>query len=155
MGDTERRIQEAGIKLAAKSVKPGRILALREEDGLVFLSGHGCELESGEPIHRGRVGSDLTVQQGYEAARQCGINLLASLKAHLGDLDRVERIVKVLGFVNSAPDFFRQPEVMHGLTDLMVTVFGESGRHARSAIGTSVLPNNQAVEIEMIVKVRP
>jgi enamine deaminase RidA (YjgF/YER057c/UK114 family) len=93
------------------------------------------------------------VEQGYEAARRCGLNLLASLHAHLGTLDRVERIVKALGFVSSASDFFRQPEVMHGFSDLMVSVFGENGKHARSAIGTSVLPANQAVEIEMIVRV--
>lgn len=154
MGTIERKLTELGIRIPSKDIRGGKILALRDEDGLVFLSGHGCEGESGKPIHVGRVGADLTLEQGCEAARQCGLNLLGSLQAYLGSLDRVERIVKALGFVNSAPDFYRQPEVMHGFSDLMVAVFGEIGRHARSAIGTSVLPANQAVEVELIVRIR-
>lgn len=155
MGTIEEKIKELQIKLPQKDRKGKALLPLREENGLIFLSGHGCEKENGEPIYRGKVGAELTIEQGYEAARQCGLNLLASLQDYLGSLDRVEKIIKVLGFVNSSPDFYRQPEVMHGFSDLMTEVFGENGRHARTAIGTSVLPNNQAVEIEMIVKIRP
>ena len=154
MGTVEEKMKALKITLPQKNLKGKALLPLREDDHLIFLSGHGCEKENGEPIYRGKLGADLTIEQGYEAARQCGLNLLSSLQDYLGSLDRVEKIIKVLGFVNSAPDFYRQPEVMHGFSDLMVEVFGESGKHARSAIGTSVLPNNQAVEIEMIVKIK-
>jgi enamine deaminase RidA (YjgF/YER057c/UK114 family) len=154
MGKIEERLRSLGIKLPLKKSGAKKILSLRQVDNLVFLSGHGCEKEDGEPIHRGQVGAALTVEEGSAAARQCGLNLLATLQEHFGSLDRVDQIIKVLGFVNSAPDFYQQPAVMNGFTDLMVEVFGESGRHARSAIGTSVLPNNQAVEIEMVIAVK-
>jgi enamine deaminase RidA (YjgF/YER057c/UK114 family) len=101
------------------------------------------------------VGAEVSLEEAYQAARATGIQLLRSIRDHLGDLDRVERIVKALGFVNSAPDFHDQPAVMHGFSDLMVEVFGaQRGQHARSAIGTSSLPNNQPVEIELIVAIR-
>ncbi len=154
MGKIEDRLESLGIKLPVKKTGGKKILSLQQVGNLVFLSGHGCEKEDGEPLHRGKVGDSLSIEQGYQAARQCGLQLLASLKEHFGSLDKVDRIIKVLGFVNSAPEFTQQPAVMHGLTDLMVEVFGENGRHARSAIGTSVLPNNQAVEVEMIVTVK-
>ena len=100
------------------------------------------------------MGKDLTLDEGYEAARLVGINLLARLKSTLGDLDRVERIVKLLSMVNCTPEFNQQPQVANGCSDLLVEVFGEKGRHARSAVGMSSLPNDIPVEIEMIVEVR-
>jgi enamine deaminase RidA (YjgF/YER057c/UK114 family) len=154
MSTINKLMKEKSIRLPKRNLKGKGLLPLRQEGDLVFMSGHGCEDENGEPIHRGKVGADLTVEQGYEAARQCGLQLLASLELHLGSLDRVKEIVKVLGFVSSSSDFYRQPEVMHGFSDLMVEIFGERGKHARSAIGTNVLPDNQAVEIEMIVRIR-
>lgn len=129
------------------------ILPLRQTGNLVFLSGHGCEGEDGKPIVVGRVGKDVSVADGIRAARRCGERLLATLEEYLHSLDRVKSIVKVLGFVNSADTFYQQPLVMNGFSDLMVERLGERGRHARSAIGTSVLPANQAVEIEMIVEI--
>ena len=102
----------------------------------------------------GELGADLTVEEGYEAARLCGIQLLASLKDELGDLSKVKRVVKVLGMVNSAPDFANQPAVINGCSDLLVKVFGDRGKHARSAVGMGALPSNIAVEIEMIVEVQ-
>ena len=117
---------------------------------LLFLSGHGPA--PGTPA--GKVGKELTIEQGYQAARATGLNLLATTKATLGSLDRVKRVVKVLGMVNSAPGFAEQPKVINGFSDLMVEVFGDLiGKHARSAVGMAELPNNIPVEIEMILEV--
>jgi enamine deaminase RidA (YjgF/YER057c/UK114 family) len=111
-------------------------------------------MRDGRPLATGKVGRDLTVEQGYQAAREVGLCLLATTRAALGDLDRVRRIVKVLGMVNSADDFGDQPKVINGFSDLMVEVFGESiGRHARSAVGMTGLPMGIPVEIEMILEV--
>jgi len=119
---------------------------------LVFLSGHGPFKEDGSLI-TGKVGADLTVEQGYETARRIAIGLLGSLKAEIGDLGKVNRIVKLLGLVNCTPEFADQPKVINGASDLLVEVFGDKGKHARSAVGTNALPLNIAVEIEMIVEV--
>lgn len=117
---------------------------------LLFLAGHGPAAD----VPRGKVGKDLTIEQGQHAARSTGLALLATTKAALGSLDKVKRVVKVLGMVNSAPGFFDQPKVMNGFSDLMVEVFGEAiGKHARSAVGMAELPTNIAVEIEMILEV--
>lgn len=117
---------------------------------LLFLSGHGPT--AGTPP--GKVGKDLTLQQGYDAARATGLNLLATARAALGSLDKVKRVVKVLGMVNSAPGFTDHPKVINGFSDLMVEVFGEAiGKHARSAVGMAELPTNIPVEIEMILEV--
>lgn len=124
-------------------------------DNMAYISGHGPTDEHGTLLFSGRVGRDLTLEQGYEAARRVVAASLGSLSAALhGDLDRIEQVVKVLAFVNSAPDFHAQPLVVNGFTELLLEVLGERGRHARSAIGTSNLPNNMAVEVEMIVKLR-
>jgi enamine deaminase RidA (YjgF/YER057c/UK114 family) len=120
---------------------------------LIFTSGAG-PLKDGRPVMQGRVGEQLTLEDGYEAAKLVMLNLLSALQAHLGTLNRIERIVKLLGFIASAPDFTRQPEVLNGASDLLVAIFGARGRHARSAIGTSVLPFGIPVEVEMIVEVR-
>ncbi len=119
----------------------------------VYCSGASC-IENGKLRYQGKVGADLTLEQGYEAARITALNLLSAIKSKIGDLDRVERIIKVMGFVNSAPDFHRQPEVINGASDLFVELFGHKGRHARSALGTCNLPMNIPVEIEMVVKIR-
>jgi enamine deaminase RidA (YjgF/YER057c/UK114 family) len=120
---------------------------------LVFLAGHGPALPGGGYI-TGKVGQDLTQEEGYAAAIVVGVALLSSLKKEIGDLSKVKRIVKVLGMVNCTPDFGNQPEVINGFSDLMVNVFGEEkGKHARSAVGMMALPRNIAVEIEMIVEI--
>jgi enamine deaminase RidA (YjgF/YER057c/UK114 family) len=118
---------------------------------LVFLSGHG-PVEKDRLI-TGRLGSDLTVEEGYRAARVVALGLLGSLKALIGDLERVRRIVKLLGMVNCDADFKEQPQVINGASDLLVEIFGDRGRHARSAVGMNALPLNIPVEIEMIVEV--
>ena len=110
----------------------------------------------GSSSYKGKLGSDLTVEQGYEAARLCCLQLLANMKAVIGDLDKVVRFVKLLSTVNSAPDFGEQPQVANGCSDLLIELYGEkAGRHARSAIGMGALPGNCAVEIEMIVQIEP
>ncbi len=153
MGNTEARLAAMGIKVPERDLSGSGLIPVRQDGDLLYVSGHGCETEEGRLIYTGKVGSDLTVRQGYEAARQCGLNILATLKCYLGDLDRVEKVIKVLGFVASAPDFYEQPAVMNGFSDLMVRAFGNRGQHARSAIGVAVLPNNQPVEVEVLVRV--
>lgn len=120
---------------------------------LVYVSGHG-PLRPDKSMVTGRVGADLTEAQGKEAARVVGLAVLASLKSYLGSLDRVVRLVKVLGMVNAAPDFQNHPAVINGFSDLMVEVFGETGKGARSAVGMGSLPGNIAVEVEAIFEVR-
>lgn len=121
---------------------------------LLFLAGHGPIRTDGKPMARGKLGKDLSIEQGYQAAREVGLNLLATTRATLGSLDKVKRVVKVLGMVNSAEGFQDQPKVMNGFSDLMVEVFGEAiGKHARSAVGMAELPVGIPVEIEMILEV--
>ena len=121
---------------------------------LIFLSGKGPTNPDGTNI-TGKVGKDLTIEQGYAAARLTGINQLAVLKAELGSLDKVKRVVKVLGMVNCTETFIDQPKVINGFSDLMVEIFGEKGKHARAAVGMYALPSNIAVEVEMVVEVYP
>jgi enamine deaminase RidA (YjgF/YER057c/UK114 family) len=121
---------------------------------LLFLAGHGPVRWEGKGAVKGKLGKDLTVEQGYAAAREVGLNLLATARHHLGSLDKVKRVVKVLGMVNSSEDFGDQPKVINGFSDLMVEVFGETiGKHARSAVGMAALPMGIPVEIEMILEV--
>ena len=154
MGQTEMRLEQLGITLIRKDRRGKGMVAVRQCDDLLFVSGHGPQIADGSPLYTGKVGTDLTIQQGYESARQCGINVLAAVRDAIGDLDRVEQVVKVFGLVASAPDFYDQPAVMHGFSDLMVEVLGERGLHARSAMGTNCLPGNIPVEVEAIFKIR-
>lgn len=119
---------------------------------LIFLAGKGPKRADGTEI-TGKLGQDVTIEEGYEGARLTAINQLSVLKEMLGDLSKVKRIVKVLGMVNSDPSFVDQPKVINGFSDLMVEVFGERGRHARAAVGMATLPRGQAVEIELVVEV--
>lgn len=120
---------------------------------MLFLSGTTCYTPEGL-LFKGRLGTELTLNQGYMAARQTMLNLLSAAKTALGDLDRVEYVIKLNGYVNSSPDFYRQPEVINGASDLLEQVYGERGKHARTSIGVNVLPRNIPVEIEMVLKVR-
>lgn len=150
--DAEKKLKELGLQLPAAQKPIANYVKAVRTGNLVYLAGHGPSNPDGTDI-TGKVGKDLTIQQGYDAARSTGLNLLASLKAEIGDLNKVKRIVKVLGMVNCTEDFTEQPKVMNGFSDLMVGVFGEKGKHARSAVGMYVLPKNISVEIEMIVEV--
>ena len=152
--DIEQRLQELSIELQPPQLPPGlKIEMANQVDDMVYLSGNGPIRPNGERVE-GKVGKDLTIEEGYSAARITAINHLSILKAHLGDLNRVERIVKVLGMVNCESTFTDQPKVINGYTDLMLEVFGDRGKHARSAIGVGSLPWNLACEVETIVKVR-
>ena len=154
MTSAEAKLAAMGIELPTKVPRGGGVVACRRHGDLLYVSGHGPEDNDGNLLFRGKVGAEVSVEEAYEAARATGLQLLRSIRDHLGDLNRVDYIVKALGFVASAPGFTEQPKVMHGFSDLMVEVFGERGRHARSALGTSILPQDQPVEIELIVAVR-
>lgn len=154
MGAVEDKLRQMGIELPTKIERGRGLVPVVQHGDLLFVSGHGPSDNEGNLLYRGRVGAEVSLDEAYQAARATGIQLLRAIRDHIGDLDRVDRIVKALGFVNSAPDFHDQPKVIHGFSDLMVEVFGARGQHARSAIGTSNLPGNQPVEIELIVAVR-
>jgi enamine deaminase RidA (YjgF/YER057c/UK114 family) len=151
--EAEAKLSALGLSLPAPPSPVGSYLLAQQVGELLFLSGTTCYMD-GSLLYKGRLGAELTVEQGYAAARQTALNLLGVVKASLGDLDRVERVVKLNGYVNSAPDFDRQPEVINGASDLLVSVFGDRGRHARTSIGVSDLPGHIPVEIEMVVQVR-
>ena len=152
--DPEEKLKELDISLMEASAPVANYVNAVRSGNLIFLSGKGPLQSNGENIE-GKVGTDLTIEEGYEAARITGINQLSVLKSELGNLNKVVRIVKVLGMVNAAPDFHDHPKVINGYSDLMVAVFGERGKHARAAVGMGSLPGNIAVEIEMIVEVLP
>lgn len=148
----EEKLSAAGIVIPTVSTPVANYVNAVRTGNLVFLSGKGPSDSQGKYI-TGKLGADLSIEQGYAAARLTAINQLAVLKKELGDLSKIKRIVKVLGLVNSASDFYDQPKVMNGFSDLMVLALGEKGKHARSAIGTNTLPFNMAVEVELIVEV--
>lgn len=150
--DYDKKLKELGIELFAPSKPMANYVKAVRTGNLIYLAGHGPTKADGSNIS-GKVGADMTTEQGYEAAKQTGISILSTLKGELGDLNKVKRIVKVLGMVNCTDTFTDQPKVINGFSDLMVAVFGEKGKHARSAVGMNSLPNNIAVEIEIIVEV--
>jgi len=152
--DIEQKLSELGIELSKPKLPKGISIELSTQSGnLIYLSGNGPISPNGDRI-TGKVGTDLSIEQGYKAARLTAINQLSVLKAHIGDLNRVEKIVKVFGMVNADPSFTDHPKVINGFSDLLIEVFGERGRHARSAVGMSSLPWNLACEIEMIVQIK-
>ena len=148
----EARLQELGVELPEPPDPVASYVTFVRTGNLVYTSGHGPVLSDGGFV-TGKVGIDLDVDAGREAARLTGVGLLATLRHNLGSLDRVARIVKILGMVNCPPDFTDHPTVINGCSDLLADVFGEAGRHARSAVGVGSLPMNIAVEIEAIVEV--
>ena len=152
--DIEQKLSEMGIELSKPELPKGISIELSTQSGnLIYLSGNGPISTNGDRI-TGKVGTDLSIEQGYKAARLTAISQLSVLKAHIGDLNKVEKIVKVFGMVNADPSFTDHPKVINGFSDLLIEVFGERGRHARSAVGMSSLPWNLACEIEMIVQIK-
>ena len=150
--DPEMQLQQLGIVLGEVKVPVANYVKAVQTGNLLFLSGHIPDEVVGKKT-RGKVGSALTVDEGKEAARLTGIALLTTLKSYVGDLNKVKRIVKVFGMVNADPSFTQHPAVINGCSDLLVAVFGEKGKHARSAVGMGSLPNNITVEIEAIIRV--
>ena len=154
MHEVEKNLEKLGITLDAGPEPMANYVSVQKAGSLWFFSGAG-PFKDGKPAVEGRLGENLNTEEGYQAARLAGINLLAVLKRELcGDWDRLEQIVKLQGFVSTTPDFYGQPKVINGTSDLFVEVLGEKGRHARTAVGTNVLPFKIPLEVEMIVMVK-
>lgn len=149
----EAKLVSLALELPPAPKPAGVYTPVVQVGSLCYVSGHG-PLKADKTLLTGKVGADVSEEDGYLAARQVGLAILATLKQYLGNLDRVVRIVKVLGMVNSTPDFLHHPKVMNGFSELMVEVFGEPGRAARSAVGMGSLPGNITVEVECIVEVK-
>jgi enamine deaminase RidA (YjgF/YER057c/UK114 family) len=152
--DPEAKLKELGITLPTPGAPIANYVNAVQTGNLLFLAGKGPLPQDGKDVV-GRLGKDMTIDQGYQAARSTAIAHLAVLKKELGDLKRVVRVVKVLGMVNSDPAFTQQPAVVNGYSDLMVAVFGEKGKHARSAVGMATLPGGIPVEVEVVVEISP
>ena len=152
MAEIESKLAELGYELPPPPDPVGNYLPISRSGNVMWLAGVGSRMATGERI-AGKLGSDLTVDQGYEAARWAALNLLARMKAELGDLDRVTRILKVVGMVNSAPTFTGQAAVVDGASDLFVALYGDRGRHARSAPGMASLPGDTAVICDCVIEV--
>ena len=152
-GTIEQKLSGLGITLKAPDTPTANYIGFVRTGNLLFVSGQVCVGPDGKLLAKGKLGAGVTLEQGNAAARSCAINLLGQLKAALGDLDKVVRVVRLGGFVNSAPDFTEGPKVLNGASDLMVEVFGDKGRHARTTIGVAALPSDAAVEVEGIFEV--
>ena len=150
----EERLAEMGLSLPPARTPIANFIPATREGNIVYLSGHGPVGRDGNIAVRGRLGADLKLEQGYEAAKLTALALLGSLKNEIGELDRVKRILKVLGMVRCTEDFGNMPGVINGASDLFVEIFGERGQHARSAVGLYELPFQMAVEIEMVVAIQ-
>jgi len=153
MGRVDDKLKELGITLPDAPAPVANYVPAVRTGNLLYLSGLGPAPRSDGTSPKGTVGKDLSVEEGYEAARLTGLSILGRLKSELGDLDRVKRLVKLLGMVNATSEFTEHPSVINGCSDLMVEVLGDAGRHARSAVGMSGLPFDIPVEIEAIVEV--
>jgi enamine deaminase RidA (YjgF/YER057c/UK114 family) len=153
MHSPEQQLQKLGITLPKIPAPAGNFTPFIRHRDLLFFSGQGPVLEDGS-LAKGKVGMDVSTEQAYEHARRTGLVLLSSMREALGSLDRIEQIIKVLGMVNATPDFNDHPKVINGCSDLFVEIFGDRGRHARSAVGMGSLPGGITVEIEAIVAVR-
>jgi len=151
---TEERLTQMGIELKPITRKGKSTLLIRRYRDLLFLSGFAPVDENGEPLMQGCVGVDLTQEQGYEAARLCALSMLRALKDYLGDLDRIEEWIKVLGLVNSGGDFWGMPATINGFSNLIVTLYGERGRHARAAMGCANHEAQYPVVVDAIVRIR-
>ena len=152
MSTIEDKLTTLGLELPSQGPPVGNFVSAVRTGNLVFVSGHG-PYKDGQYIYRGKLGEDVDAATGYEAARLVMLNCLAGLKAEIGDLDRVARVVRVFGMVNSTPDFAEQPQVINGASDLLTEIFGDRGKHARAAVGMVALPMDIGVEIEMVVEV--
>jgi enamine deaminase RidA (YjgF/YER057c/UK114 family) len=152
-GTIEAKLSSLGITLPAPAAPVANYVGFVRSGNLLFVSGQVCFDAQGKLIAKGKLGAGVSVEQGAAAAKGCGINLLAQVKAAIGDLDKVVRVVRLGGFVNSAPDFLDGPKVLNGASDLMVAVFGDKGRHARTTVGVASLPADASVEVEGVFEV--
>ncbi|HXW42373.1 MAG TPA: RidA family protein [Xanthobacteraceae bacterium] len=152
-GSVDKKLRELGIALAEPRAPIANYVPYVRSGNLLHVSGQLCLDADGKLVAKGRLGDGVTVEDGQQAARACAINLLAQVKAALGDLDKVTRVVRLGGFINSAPGFTDGPRVMNGASDLMVAAFGDNGKHARSTVGVAALPADAAVEVEGLFEV--
>jgi enamine deaminase RidA (YjgF/YER057c/UK114 family) len=152
-GTVEKKLQELGITLQEPRAPMANYVPFVRTGNLLHVSGQVCLDGEGKLVAKGRLGDGVAIEDGQKAARACAINLLAQVKAALGDLDKVARVVRLGGFINSAPGFTEGPKVMNGASDLMVAVFGDKGKHARSTVGVAALPADAAVEVEGLFEV--
>jgi enamine deaminase RidA (YjgF/YER057c/UK114 family) len=152
-GMIESKLTELGLTLPALAAPIANYVGFVRTGDLLFVSGQLCLGADGKLVAKGKLGAEVSIEDGQKAARACAINLLAQIKAAVGDLDRVVRVVRLGGFISSVPLFLDGPKVMNGASDLMVTVFGDKGRHARTTIGVAVLPLDAAVEVEGLFEV--
>ena len=151
-GTVEKKLSELGVVLAEPTAPVANYVPFVRTGNLLMVSGQIC-LDAGKLVAKGQLGAGVSIEDGQKAARACAVNVLAHVKVALGDLDKVVRVVKLSGFVNSTPDFAEGPKVMNGASDLMVAVFGDKGRHSRSTIGVAALPQNAAMEVEALFEV--
>jgi enamine deaminase RidA (YjgF/YER057c/UK114 family) len=152
MPTPEERLEQLGVGLPSPAVPVAAYVPCVRTGSLVYVSGQ-LPLVDGKPSHLGRLGDQVGLEDGVAAARTCAVNVIAALKAELGELARVRRVVKLTGFVASTPDFTDQPKVVNGASELLGEVFGDAGRHARAAVGVAALPLGAPVEVEAIVEV--
>jgi enamine deaminase RidA (YjgF/YER057c/UK114 family) len=152
-GTVEKKLNELGITLPTPAAPVANYVGFVRTGNLLVISGQVCFDADGKLAAKGKVGAEVSIEDGQKAARACAINLLAQIKAALGDLDKVARVVRLGGFINAVPSFLDTPKVMNGASDLMVTAFGEKGRHARTTVGVAVLPMDAAVEVEGMFEV--
>ena len=153
-GMVERRLAELGITLPKPAAPIANYVPYVQAGALLIVSGQLCLDADGKLVAKGKLGGGVAVEQGQNAARACGINLIAQIKAAIGDLDKVARVIRLGGFINSDPSFLDGPKVMNGASDLMVAVFGDKGRHARTTVGVAVLPADAAVEVEGLFEIQ-
>jgi len=151
-GTVEKKLSELGVVLTEPAAPVANYVPFVRTGNLLMVSGQIC-LDAGKLVAKGKLGAGVSIEDGQKAARACAVNLLAQVKAALGDLDKVARVVRLGGFVNSAPDFLEGPKVMNGASDLMVAAFGEKGKHARSTVGVAALPQDAAMEVEGLFEV--
>ncbi|SDD38995.1 RidA family protein [Sporomusa acidovorans] len=149
----EAKVKELGITIPDAPKPVAAYVAAVRDGNYVYTSGQ-IPFVAGELKFKGKLGKDLSVEQGYEAAKTCAINCLAAIKGQIESLDNIEKVVKIVGFVSSSPEFYDQPKVINGASELVGSIFGKTGEHARSAVGVAELPLNAAVEVEMVVKVK-
>lgn len=149
----EKKLEELGIELPEPPTPVASYTSYKIVDKMLYISGQGPVI-NGEQLFTGKVGSDCTLEDGYQSARYCGYNLLAQMKKAVGDLDNIKQIVHLKGFVASADDFFGQPQVINGASDLMLEIFGEAGIHTRCALGVNVLPTNITTEVEIVAELK-
>ena len=154
-GMVEKKLAELGIALPTPASPVANYIPFVRVGAMLFVSGQICLDASGKLVAKGKLGAGVSVEDGQKAAHACAVNLLAQVKAALGDLDKVARVVRLGGIINSDPAFLDGPKVMNGASDLMVAVFGDKGKHARSAVGMATLPSGIPVEVEVIVEIGP